>query len=112
MPPSTKIGRLKSTVFIRARVIVLVPHSASTRPLATVSNRVAASTGTHGSFAEPLPVDRVVQRLANLDIVKWLLVNVNGNVSGIDRLLNLDAILPGRIAGDARPVCSRRWIAH
>ena len=35
LPPSTKIGRLKSTFFIRASVIVDVPHSASALPLAT-----------------------------------------------------------------------------
>ena len=46
-PPSTKIGRLKSTFSIRASVIVVVPHSASALPLATASSRVAALTGSH-----------------------------------------------------------------
>ena len=35
LPPSTKIGRLKSTIFIRDSVIVVVPQSASTLPLVT-----------------------------------------------------------------------------
>ena len=45
LPPSTIIGRLKSTFSIRESVMVVVPHSASARPDATVSSRFAASTG-------------------------------------------------------------------
>ncbi len=55
LPPSTKIGRLKATVFSRDSVIVVVPHSASALPLATSSSRVAASAGTHSTLSSLMP---------------------------------------------------------
>ncbi len=49
LPPSTKMGRLKSTAFIRVSVAVVVPHSMSTRPEATAAMRSAASSGVHST---------------------------------------------------------------
>ena len=50
LPPSTKMGRLKSTRSIRDSVIVVVPHSASTLPATTSDSRVSLSTGTHSTL--------------------------------------------------------------
>src|SRR5215475_6088972 len=42
LPPSTKVIRLKSTRSWRDRVAVVVPHSISTLPCATISIRFSA----------------------------------------------------------------------
>ena len=55
LPPSTKVIRLKSTRSWRDRVAVVVPHSISTLPCATISIRFSAVSGTQVSlrFASP-----------------------------------------------------------
>ena len=54
-PPSTKIGTLKSTLCIRTSVMVVVPHSASALPDATIPIRVAASTGSQSILSDDSP---------------------------------------------------------
>ncbi len=57
LPPSTKIGTLKSTFSMRDSVIVVVPHSMSASPFAIVKSRVAASTGFQSILSEGRPSD-------------------------------------------------------
>jgi hypothetical protein len=54
-PPSTKMGRLKSTDSMRESVIVVVPQTTSTLPLVTASRRVEASTGIQSILSSASP---------------------------------------------------------
>ncbi len=60
LPPSTKIGTLKSTRSIRDSVMVVVPHSASIRRATTSVIRVSLSTGRHATLRLGRPSERPI----------------------------------------------------
>jgi hypothetical protein len=57
-------------------------------------------------------VDRVVQSLSYFQVVERRHGRIDRDIRGVDLGLFLDAVLPGRVGGDAGPIGSGRRVAH